>query len=232
MTEAAPPGQGPDPENTLQIKPLITLVSITITRKRRKKPNVRRKQRSGNIQRSIRKANSERPLFQRERCLYHQTEGQKSPTIHRGDLIHALAPVLCHASLAGHIDQGQIGDNPRPARLEGPDLTLGQETDPIPEVALEQEVGPEPTQGQGREVSQDGLLHDLGLILAPDRDTGQDPDLSPGTGHSRHITKNGMHQSSPMAVHRRLRILYPHLLKLRNPKLLHLYLLRASQCCL
>lgn len=231
----APHGQGQGPKNTLQTRTRITLVSITITGKKRKKTNVRRKLRNGNIQRSIRKTNSERALFQSERCLCHQAEGQKSPTIHRGDLIHALCPLLRHATLAGHIDQGQTGENPCPPRVEGPDLTLGQETSPIPEVALEQGVGlnlilVDPA--QGREVSQDGLLRDLGLILAPDLDTGQDPDLGPSTGHSPHITENGIYRSFLMAVHRRLRILYPPLRTLWNPKLLHLHLLRVPQCCL
>lgn len=216
MTEVAPPGQGQGPENTPQNRPLITLVSITITGKKRKKPNVRRKQRSGNIQKSIRRTNSDRPLFQRERCRCHPTKGQKSPTILRGGLIHTLAPLLCHAALVGHIDQGQTGEDRHPVHLETQDLTLGQETDPIPEVALDLGVGLDPTQDHGREVSQDGLLRDLGLIPAPDLDTGQDPepDLGPGTSLSLHITEKEMHQSFRTAVHRRLRILYPPLLKL------------------
>lgn len=215
MTEVAPLGQGHGPENTLQTRLLITLVSITITGEK-KKPNVRRKQRNGNIQRSIRKTNSKRPLFQRERCRGHLAEGQKSPTILTGDLIHALAPLLLHATLAGHIDQGQTGDTPHPFRLETQELTLGQETDPIPEVTLDPRVGLDPTPGQGQEVGQDVLLRDLGLIPVPDLDTGQgpEPDLGPGIGHSPHITEKGMHQSILRAVHRRLRIHYPLLHKL------------------
>lgn len=215
MTEVAPLGQGHGPENTLQTGPLITLVSITITGKKGKKANVRRKQRNGNIQRSIRKANSKRPLFQRERCQCYPAEGQKSPTILAGDHIHTLAPLLLHATLAGHIGQGQTGDAPHPVHLESQDLTLGQETDPIPEVALDLGVGLDPTQGQGREASQDVLLRDLGLIPVPDLDTRQDPepDLGPGTGHSPHITEKGMHQSILRAVQRRLRIHYPPLHK-------------------
>lgn len=216
MTEVAPPGQDQGPENTLQNRPLKTLVSITITGKKRKKPNVRRKQRNGNIQKSIRKRNSDRPLFQREKCQCHLTKSQKSPTILRGDLIHVLAPLLLHAALVGQIDQGQPGDDRHPIHLETQDLTLGQETDPIPEVALGLGVGLDPTQDHGQEVSQDGLSRDLGLIPAPDLDTGQDPepDLDPGTSLSPHITEKETHQSFLTAVHRRLRILYPPLLKL------------------
>lgn len=236
MTEVALPGQGrgQGPKNTLQTGPLITLVSITVTGKKRRKPSARRKQRNGNIQRSIRKANSERPLFQRERCRRHLAEGQKSPTVLRGDRIHALAPLLLPATLAGHIDQGQTEGDPRPVHLESQNLTLDPETDPIPEVTLDLRVDLDPTQGQGQEVNQDGLLRDLGLILALDLDTGQDPelDLGPSTGHSLHITEKRMHRSFLKAVHRRLRLLYPPLLKLQNPKLLHRHQLKASLCCL
>lgn len=166
-----------------------------------------------------------------ERGLCHQAEGQKSPTIHRGDLIHALFQPLRHVTPAGHTDPGQTGDDLHPARPKGQNCTLGQETDPIPEVALDLGVGPDPTQGQGQEVTQDGLLRDLDLIPAPDPGTGQDPepDLGQGTGHSPHITEKGMHQSLLMIVHKRVRILCLPLLKLRNPNRLHL--LRVSRCC-
>lgn len=218
MTEVAPHGQGQDqdPKNTLQTGPLITLVSITITGKKRKKPNVRRKQKNENIQRSTRKTNSEKPLFQRERCRCHPAEGQKSLAILKGDLIPPLARLLLPATLAGHLGQGQTEDAPRPVHLENQDLTLGQETDPIPEVTLDLGVGLDPTRDQGREVSRDGLLRDLGLILAPDLDTGQDPepDLGPDTGHSPHITEKRMYQSFLRAVHSRSRILCLPLLKL------------------
>lgn len=114
------------------------------------------------------------------------------------------------------MDQGQTEDSPRPVCLESQDPTLDQETDRIPKVALDPGVGLDPIQGQGQGVGQDGLFHNLGLFLAPDLDTGQnpEPDLGPGTGHSLHITEKEMHQSFLRAVHRRLRILYPPLLKL------------------
>lgn len=214
MTEAAPPGQDRDPETTLQTGPRITLVSITITGKRRKKPNIRRKQRNVNIQKSIRSANSETRLFRKERCQCHPAESQKPPTLLRGDLIHDLAPRLLHISLADHIDQGQTEEDPRPVRLESQDLTLDQETGHIPEVDLDPGVGLDPTQGRGQEVSQGGLLRNLGLP-APDLDTGQDlePDLGLDISLNPHITEKRVHQSFLTAVRRRLRTLYPPLLK-------------------
>ncbi|TSK98418.1 NK-tumor recognition protein [Bagarius yarrelli] len=99
-------------------------------------------------------------ITEKKRKKKSNAEAQKDPNIHQESLIHGL--LLLHAALAGPINRGQTEDDPPPVRLEGQDLTLGQETDPTPEVALDLQVGLDPTQGQ--EVSQDGLLRNLAKL--------------------------------------------------------------------